>query len=168
MAHLAVDMPLSFYSTSCLTLVFDMHFNFSIRTILVLVWVEISVLWARLLPNDYRKHWIVTLSLVYNIKYDRQQYMIWFLKWHDCHFFLPCCFNYHLKLHTFSHEIKSSRNKLKSMEHHLFHGLDIILITMAIINIEIISCALNCMCSILFWNAVISCTTEFGYNEYAA
>ena len=31
----------------------------------------------------------------------------------------PCCFNYHLKLHTFSHEIKSNQNKLKIIGHHL-------------------------------------------------
>ena len=62
---------------SLVTLVFDMHFTFSIRTIFVLVWVEISVLWARLLPNEWRKHWIAALSLVYKIKCDKQQYMIW-------------------------------------------------------------------------------------------
>ena len=33
----------------CLTLVIDMHFNFNILTMFVLVWIEISVLWARLL-----------------------------------------------------------------------------------------------------------------------
>ena len=45
---------------------------------------------------------------------------------------------------------------------------NIMFIKMAIMNIEVISCVLDCMYSILFWNAVISCTTEFGYNEYAA
>ena len=42
---------------------------------------------------------------------------------------------------------------------------EIMFIKVAIMNIEVISCALN---SILFWNATNSCTTEFGYNEYAA
>ena len=45
---------------------------------------------------------------------------------------------------------------------------NIVFIKMAIMNIEVISRALNCKYSILFWNAVISCTTEFGYYEYAA
>ena len=45
---------------------------------------------------------------------------------------------------------------------------NIMLIKMAIMNIEIISCALNWIYSILIWNAAISYTTEFGYNEYAA
>ena len=40
-------------------------------------------------------------------------------------------------------------------------------IEMALMNIEVILCALNCMYSILIWNAVISCTAEFGYKEYA-
>ena len=53
---------------------------------------------------------------------------------------------------------------------HSFYSMDhnIMPIKMAIMNIEIISCALNCMYSIMIWNAVISCTTKFGYNEYVA
>ena len=57
--------------------------------------------------------WSATYSVIGNsIWYDLQNDMI-------AIFLFPCCFNHHLKLHTFSHEIKSNRNKYKIMEHHL-------------------------------------------------
>ena len=45
---------------------------------------------------------------------------------------------------------------------------NILVIKMAIMNIGVIYCALNCMYSFLFSNAVIIRTTKFGYDEYAA
>ena len=57
--------------------------------------------------------WSTTYSVIGNsISYDFKNDMI-------AIFPFPCCFNYHLKLHTFSHEIKSNQNELKLMEHHL-------------------------------------------------
>ena len=84
------------------------------------MWIEISVLWARLLHQMTKGNtglspyfWTTTWSVIgNNIWYDIKNDMI-------AIFLFPCCFNYHLKLHTFSHGIKSNRNKLKSVEHHL-------------------------------------------------
>ena len=74
---------------------------------------------TQIITNSLKEHLILALYSVYNIKCDRQQHMMWFYKMTLLPFFFLCYSNYHQKLHIVSHEIKSNRNKLKSVEHRL-------------------------------------------------
>ena len=89
---------------------------------------------TRLSPN----FWSTTYSVIGNsIWYDLKNDMI-------AIFPFPCCFNYHLKLHLFSHEIKSNQNKLKIMGHHLSPSISTLIL-------------LNGVYHYVYW---------IGYNEH--
>ena len=110
--------PCACISNHC-CMVFDMLFN-SVFS-LYLGWYGLRNQWYG--PDCYQMTkvntglspylWSTTYSVIGNsIWYDFKNDMI-------AIFPFPCCFNYHLKLHTFSHEIKSNQNKFKIMGHHL-------------------------------------------------
>ena len=103
--------PCACISNHC-CMVFDMHFNFSILTIFG--WYGLR--YQCYGPDCYQMTkgntglslhlWSTTYSVIGN--------SIWYGFKNDMIAIFPSpCLNYHLKLHTFSHEIKSNQNKLQ-------------------------------------------------------